>query len=127
MTFEKSDDAIAAKHDLDMSLFDGRRISVTFSKRCKPREPTPGKYLGSKRNRVDPHLNPEDSSRRMSPSRQKHRRSRSRDGDRFRSYHDRREDRGFRTSKDRRPDHYRRDREYKSMGRGQRYRRSPSH
>jgi len=57
VVFESSQDAEAAKNELDCSKFDGNTISVEFSKRCRPREPTPGKYLGSKKNKVDP--NPE--------------------------------------------------------------------
>jgi len=47
--FVKYDDLIKAKNELDGSDINGRNIKVELSKRNKPRDSTPGRYLGKKK------------------------------------------------------------------------------
>ncbi len=78
MVFESSNAAESAKKELDFCKIDGNTISVEFSKRCRPREPTPGKYLGSKSNRIDANPETRDDYRpRLKRSRSRERGERS--------------------------------------------------
>lgn len=47
--YKVNEDALRAKEKMQGVDLGGRRISVEVSKRNKPREPTPGRYLGKKR------------------------------------------------------------------------------
>lgn len=47
--FVKMEDSNTAMHELDGYNINGREIKVEMSKRNKPREATPGRYLGRKR------------------------------------------------------------------------------
>jgi len=115
VVFENSQDAENAQKGLDYTKVDGKTISVAFSRRCKPREPTPGKYLGHTRNKVDP--NPENHHHhRMKRSRSRELHSRERrhhssrnphyrrnSNDRKGRRHESREYDGGRNKHDRRP------------------------
>ena len=50
--FETEDYAEEAKRLLDNTHLYGQRLHVQYSRRCQPRDPTPGQYLGSKKNYV---------------------------------------------------------------------------
>jgi len=82
ITFENSKDAKAAVDEMNGYELKGKIINVDFSKRLKPRQPTPGIYLGPKTDfRRNNYYNRNfyyNSRHRRSFSRSRSRRSRSR-------------------------------------------------
>ena len=73
-------DAARAKEKLQGVDLNGRKITVEYSKRGKPREPTPGRYLGKKRASPVSRSHHRRSYSRSSSSRSKsHRKSRRSD------------------------------------------------
>lgn len=82
ITFENSKDAKAAVDQMNGYELKGKTINVDFSKRLKPRQPTPGIYLGPKTDfRRNNYYNRNfyySSRHRRSFSRSRSRRSRSR-------------------------------------------------